>query len=130
MGLYRFCKYRVSFTEDTFETLRHLRHRFEVAADTLHPRWRTLLGIIGISNERRYTGHPHEWVVCGPGNEAIPLDQTYQYACSFVKRYMVLADRNSQWDKNFSYTHLDESVVDEDAWGEFGMRSTHSAQTL
>lgn len=30
MGLYRFCKYRVSFTEDTFQTLRSLRHRFEV----------------------------------------------------------------------------------------------------
>lgn len=73
MGLYRFCKYRVSFTEETFETLRRLRHRFEVAADTLHPRWRVLLGIIGESTARKYNGHPHDWVVNGPSNEAIPL---------------------------------------------------------
>lgn len=32
MGLYRFAKYRVSFTEETFATLRALRHRFEVSA--------------------------------------------------------------------------------------------------
>lgn len=73
MGLYRFCKYRVSFTEETFEILQALRHRFEVAADTLHPRWRILLGIVGESTTRKYAGHPHDWVVNGAGNEAIPL---------------------------------------------------------
>ena len=99
-GLYRFCKYRVSFTEETFEILRSLRHRFEVAADTLHPRWRQLFGIVGESPKRKYTGHPHDWVVCGPGNTAIPLPQTYY-----------------QWDKNFSYQHLDTSVIDQDYWG-------------
>lgn len=78
MGLYRFCKYRVSFTEETYQTLRSLRHRFEVAADCLHPRWRQLLAIVGEPLERKYEGHPHDWVVCGPGDEAIPLPVTYQ----------------------------------------------------
>ncbi|CAK1355292.1 SET domain-containing protein [Cercospora beticola] len=106
MGLYRFCKYRVSFTEDTFQTLRSLRHRFEVSADCLHPRWRSLLAIVGAPVERRYEGHPHGWVVCGPGDEAIPLPITYR-----------------QWDPNFTYTHLDESVIDEDAWGLYDPRT-------
>lgn len=105
-GLYRFCKYRVSFTEDTFQILRHLRHRFEVAADTLHPRWRILLSIVGGSNRPKYTGHPHDWVVNGPNDEAIPLPQTYH-----------------QWDRNFSYTHLHKSAVDEDAWGDYDPRT-------
>lgn len=68
MGLYRFCKYRVSFTEETFETLRALRHRFEVAADTLHPRWRILLGIVGEPTQPKYRGHPHDWVVRQPSS--------------------------------------------------------------
>lgn len=69
MGLYRFCKYRVSFTDETYQTLRSLRHRFEVAADTLHPHWRQLLGIIGGPIDRKYTGHPHdcEYTPCLPG---------------------------------------------------------------
>ncbi|KXS94450.1 hypothetical protein AC579_2987 [Pseudocercospora musae] len=106
MGLYRFCKYRVSFTEETFQQLRALRHRFEVAADCLHPRWRSLLAIVGAPVRRTYTGHPHDWVVCGPGHEALPLATTYQ-----------------QWDRNFSYTHLDESAIDEEAWGLFDPRT-------
>lgn len=106
MGLYRFCKYRVSFTDETFQTLKALRHRFEVAADTLHPRWRQLLAIIGGTTERKYTGHPHDWVVGSPSNEAVPLPQTYQ-----------------QWDKDFSYTHLDTCAIDEDAWGLFDPRT-------
>ncbi|KAF2173133.1 hypothetical protein M409DRAFT_17080 [Zasmidium cellare ATCC 36951] len=106
MGLYRFCKYRVSFTEETFQTLKGLRHRFEVAADTLHPRWRNLLAIVGIMEDRKYTGHPHDWVVCGPNDEPIPLPITYH-----------------QWDKSFSYNHLEESLIDEDAWGLFDPRT-------
>ncbi|KAK4554901.1 hypothetical protein LTR86_008049 [Recurvomyces mirabilis] len=104
-GLYRFCKYRVSFTEETFATLHMLRHRFEVAADTLHPRWRQLLGIIGGPTERKYNGHPHDHVVCGASNEAIPLPITYH-----------------QWDKHFAYEHLDESMIDEEVWGEYDPR--------
>lgn len=107
MGLYRFCKYRVAFTDETtFQTLRSLRHRFEVAADTLHPRWRTLLAIVGAPTERKYVGHPHDWVVCGPGDEALYLPTTYR-----------------QWDENFTYTHLDECAIDEDAWGFFDPRT-------
>ena len=106
MGLYRFCKYRVSFTEETFSTLRALRHRFEVAADTLHPRWRSLLAIVGAPTERKYHGHPHDWVVCAPGDIAIPLAPTYH-----------------QWDPNFSYNHLDESAIDEDTWGLYDPRT-------
>ncbi|EGP91172.1 uncharacterized protein MYCGRDRAFT_89242 [Zymoseptoria tritici IPO323] len=106
MGLYRFCKYRVSFTEETFQTLRSLRHRFEVAADTLHPRWRSLLAIVDAPIQRKYTGHPHDWVVCGPADQAIPLPVTYH-----------------KWDLNFHYTHLDESCIDEDAWGLFDPRT-------
>lgn len=105
MGLYRFCKYRVSFTEEAFQVFRSLRHRFEVAADTLHPRWRQLLSIVGHSTERKYSGHPHDWVVAGANNEALPLPSTY-----------------SQWDKDFSYTHLDSAAIDETAWGLFDPR--------
>lgn len=105
MGLYRFCKYRVSFTEEAFQVFRALRHRFEVAADTLHPRWRQLLSIVGHSTERKYTGHPHDWVVAAPSNEALPLGTTY-----------------TQWDKDFSYTHLDSAAIDEAAWGLFDPR--------
>ena len=110
MGLYRFCKYRVSFTEETFDTLRGLRHRFEVAADTLHPRWRILLGIVGESAQPLYRGHPHDWVVNGPGNQAIPLPKTYH-----------------QWDQNFTYNHLDNSIVDTEAWGDYDPRIGKSA---
>ena len=105
-GLYRFCKYRKDLTEEAFQTLRHLRHRFEVAADTLHPHWRVLLSLVGGSTEPKYSGHPHDWVVNGPGDEAIPLPQTYR-----------------QWDENFSYTHLDSSVVNQEIWGDFDPRT-------
>jgi hypothetical protein len=95
----------VAFTEDTYQKLRALRHRFEVAADTLHPRWRQLLGIIGGPTERRYTGHPHSWVVGGPTHEPNPLPVTYH-----------------QWDQDFHYTHLEESSIDEEVWGQYDPR--------
>lgn len=112
MGLYRFCKYRVSFNEESFQAFRALRHRFEVAADTLHPRWRQLLGIVGAPTERKYTGHPHDYVIGGANNEAIPLATTYQ-----------------QWDKDFSYTHLDTCQIDEEAWGLYDPRVVQAAPT-
>ncbi|KAK5745429.1 hypothetical protein LTS12_023109 [Elasticomyces elasticus] len=104
-GLYRFCKYRVYFTDETFETLKVLRHRFEVAADTIHPHWRQLLSVIGECAKQNYAGHPHDWVVAGPGNEAIPLPSTYH-----------------QWDKDFSYTHLEEPDIDVEVFGDFDPR--------
>lgn len=112
MGLYRFCKYRVSFNEETFQALRALRHRFEVAADTLHPRWRQLLSIVGCPTERIYNGHPHDYVIGLPNNEAIPLSITYH-----------------KWDKDFSYTHLDTCQIDEEAWGLYDPRVEHPAHT-
>ncbi|OQO03182.1 hypothetical protein B0A48_11437 [Cryoendolithus antarcticus] len=105
MGLYRFCKYRVAFTEETFEVLRSLRHRFEVAADTMHTNWRQLLTIVNGPTTRRYTGHMHSHVVCGPHDETIDLPITYH-----------------QWDKDFSYQHLNESCIDEEAWGNYDPR--------
>ncbi|TKA78210.1 hypothetical protein B0A55_03769 [Friedmanniomyces simplex] len=109
MGLYRFCKYRSSFADTTFKTLKILEHRFEVAADTLHPRWRQLLGILGGPTERKYVGHPHDWVVAGPANEALPLPETYH-----------------QWDKDFSYTHLDDANIDVEVWGTSDPRTVSS----
>lgn len=112
-GLYRFCKYRaVAFTEDTFSILKMLRPRFEVAADTLHPNWRHLTSIVGAPTERKYPGHPHDWVVGGPYNEPVPLASTYMHL-----------------DPEFTYTHLDGSVVDEEAWGLFDPRVIHPADT-
>ncbi|KAJ9650988.1 hypothetical protein H2201_009291, partial [Coniosporium apollinis] len=99
IGLYRFCKYRIGFSKEAMQRLQSLRRRFEVAADTLHPHWRELLSIIGEPSERVYDGHPHDWVV-SEKNEPIPLRQTYL-----------------QWDPNFTFKHLEESVIDEDAWG-------------
>jgi hypothetical protein len=112
MGLYRFCKYRVSFDDESFQAFRVLKHRFEVAADTLHPRWRQLLGIVGAPMERKYTGHPHDYVIGMPNNEAIPLSVTYQ-----------------QWDKDFSYVHLDTCQVDEEAWGLYDPRMVHNTRS-
>lgn len=125
VGLYRFCKYRARFMEETTQTLRALRHRFEVAADTLHPQWRVLLGIIGETTARKYTGHPHDWVVSGPDDEAIPL-------C--VRRIRLLEARPvpltisrpqtyPQWNGHFSYTHIGQSLLDEGAWGRYDPRT-------
>ncbi|KAL1306204.1 hypothetical protein AAFC00_004302 [Neodothiora populina] len=99
MGIYRFCKYRVEFTAEAMQTIRRLRSRFEVAADTLHPRWREMLSIVDAASPRLYTGHPHDWVV-SDYEEPVPLAQTYL-----------------EWDPNFTFTHLDTSVVDVHAWG-------------
>lgn len=65
-----------------------------------------LLGIVGASTEPKYRGHPHDWVVNGPDGEAIPLAPTYH-----------------QWDPNFSYKHIEHSVVDEGAWGDYDPRN-------
>lgn len=129
MGLYRFCKYRVSFTEETFETLKALRHRFEVAADTLHPRWRVLLGIIGHSTARKYSGHPHDWVVNGPNNEAIPLyvllSRTINANAPSTNIVFVRysAETYHKWDRNFSYHHIEASIIDVEAWGPYDPRT-------
>lgn len=100
MGIYRFCKYRVDFDKDAMRRLRNLRKRLEVAADTLHPHWRQLLVIVGESQTLQYPGHPHEWVVFEDGSDPVPLRQTYH-------------DRDPYW----TFEHIDESIVDDSAWG-------------
>lgn len=100
MGIYRFCKYRIGFDKESMQRLRNLRPAMEIAADTLHPQWRQLLTVLGESSERLYQGHQHDWVVQLDGNHPIPLRNTYL-----------------QWDPQFSYRQLDESIVDEAVWG-------------
>ncbi|ORY14886.1 hypothetical protein BCR34DRAFT_598798 [Clohesyomyces aquaticus] len=99
MGIYRFCKYRVSFDRDAMRRLRSLRNRLEVAADTLHPNWRQLLSIVGESPALRYTGHPHDWVVFEDGSDPVPLGSAYL-----------------QYDPHFTFENVDESIIDEHAW--------------
>ncbi len=98
-GIYRFCKYRVGFGNSLATRLERLRSSLEVAADTIHPEWRQLLGIIGQESQIIYSGHPHDWVVCDAG-KPIPLKSTY-----------------TQWDPDFQFTHLEDSMVDQAAWG-------------
>ncbi|KAK7911120.1 hypothetical protein PG985_013601 [Apiospora marii] len=100
MGIYRFCKYRVGFDHDSLARLRSLRPALEVAADTLHPHWRQLLAVVGESPARLYGGHPHDWVVALDGTAPVPLRNTYL-----------------QWDPDFTYRQIDESVIDHAAWG-------------
>ena len=104
MGLYRYCKYRIDFTPEALSKLDTMRSAFEVAADTLHPQWRQLLSIVDEPTLIRYTGHPHDWVVSEQG--AVPLRETYL-----------------QWDPEFTYEHLPDSIVNEDAWGDYDPRS-------
>ena len=100
MGIYRFCKYRVGFSDNATRRLRNVRKRLEVAADTLHPHWRQVLAIVGEPSTLQYPGHPHEWVVFEDGTDPIPLRQTY-------------LDHN----RCFAFEHIDESIIDESAWG-------------
>ncbi|KAI5204985.1 SET domain-containing protein [Aureobasidium subglaciale] len=99
MGIYRFCKYRIGFDPESMAILRRTRTRFEVAADTLHPHWRDMLTIVGDTSPRVYTGHPHDWVV-SDHDDPVSLKQTYL-----------------QYDPNFSFTHMDSSIVDSYAFG-------------
>ncbi|KAH7033077.1 uncharacterized protein B0I36DRAFT_407689 [Microdochium trichocladiopsis] len=100
MGIYRFCKYRIGFDKDSLQRLRNLRPALEVAADTMHPHWRQLLTVVDLPTQPMYTGHRHDWVVFPDGSVPVPLHTTYL-----------------QWDVNFNYKHIDESVVDEQQWG-------------
>ncbi|KAF2637272.1 DEAD-domain-containing protein [Massarina eburnea CBS 473.64] len=99
MGIYRFCKYRVDFDKDAMRRLQNLRKRLEVAADTLHPNWRQILSVIGVSCRIEYPGHPHDWVVFEDGKDPVPLRSTYV-----------------QQDPYFDFEQLDESIIDESVW--------------
>ncbi|PGH26750.1 hypothetical protein AJ80_01514 [Polytolypa hystricis UAMH7299] len=93
-GVYRICKYRTGFDEGLTPRLKQLRSSFEVAADTLHPQWRDFLEIIGQQSPRRYSGHPHDWVIMTTG-PAVKLSATY-----------------ARMIPDFSFRFIDESVVD------------------
>lgn len=100
-GIYRFCKYRLGFDEDAMNSLESLKLRSEVAADTLQPQWRQLLSLVGESTQLRWRGHPHDWTVSMKKEESpLPLAVTYK-----------------QWDPNFAYKNLEDSLVDTDQWG-------------
>ena len=101
-GLYRYCKYRVGFTSEAFRYLQRYQARFQVAADTIHPRWRDLLTIVGQTGPAKYTGHPHDWVIVDD-DAAISLKQSYL-----------------EWNADFTYEHLEDSVLDDDKWASGG----------
>jgi len=111
MGIYRFCKYRNCFTETAMQDLQRLQSRFEVAADTLHPKWRQLLTVVGETSERKYPGHPHDWAV-SQTNSPISLRQTYL-----------------RWNPQFEFEHLDQSIIDGDSWDDVDPRGTLTAQS-
>lgn len=80
--------------------LRSMQQRFEVAADTIHPNWRQMLTVIGENSQPKYFGHHHDWVV-SKDEDPIPLRETYL-----------------QWNPDFSFEHLQQSVVDHTKWYE------------
>lgn len=99
-GIYRYCKYRSGFDAAATQKLRAMRLRAEVAADTLQPQWRQLLACVEQPTEVRWVGHPHDWTVSLlDGIEPLHLPVTYH-----------------QWDVNFSYKQIEESIIDEDKW--------------
>ncbi|KAL8727035.1 MAG: hypothetical protein Q9166_006333 [cf. Caloplaca sp. 2 TL-2023] len=106
-GIYSTCKYRIGFEDGLLQRLTKLRTSLEVAADTLHPAWRQLLAPIGRCTQRRYTGHPHDWVV-DSDKDAIPLSSTYQ-----------------QWDPDFTFEHLEQCTID-DCWHGQDPRCVHT----
>lgn len=106
-GIYSTCKYRIGFEEGLMQRLTKLRTAIEVAADTLHPAWRQLLAPIAQNTQRRYAGHPHDWVVSAD-KTALPLSSTYQ-----------------QWDPEFAFEHLEECTID-NCWGGRDPRRVHT----
>jgi hypothetical protein len=104
-GIYRFCKYRVGFDAAAISRLTNLGPRFEVVADTLQPQWRELLQFVQAPTCRKYTGHPHDWVVHRRGGDPLPLASTYH-----------------RWDPDFTFEHMRESIIDDDAWEEYDPR--------
>lgn len=106
-GIYSTCKYRIGFEDGLIQRLSKLQTCIEVAADTLHPDWRRLLATVGQSTERRYTGHPHDWVVSAD-KTATSLASTYQ-----------------QWDPKFSFDHLEECIIDS-CWQDRDPRHVYS----
>ncbi|KAL2074332.1 hypothetical protein VTL71DRAFT_8110 [Oculimacula yallundae] len=110
-GIYRFCKYRGGFGKNLATRLDRLRPSLEVAADTLHPEWRKLLSLIGQESQTLYSGHPHDWVV-SDGMSPVALKSTY-----------------TQWYPDFKFTHIEDSVLDQELWGRDDPRSISGTNT-
>lgn len=100
MGLYRLCKYRIGLDQKGLDALKCLKSRLEVAADTIHPQWRQLLFLVGEDTRCVFHGHPHDWAVDLHGSHPVPLRSTY-----------------IESDPFFTFEHLDDSVIDRQAWG-------------
>jgi hypothetical protein len=107
-GIYRFCKYRVGFDTAAISRLTNLGPRFEVVADTLHPQWRELLQFVQAPTCRKYTGQPHDWVVHRCGGDPLSLASTYH-----------------RWDPGFTFEHLRESIIDDNASREHDPRQVN-----
>lgn len=104
-GIYRFCKYRsLGCNTDAIAKLKAFRTRIEVAADTLKPQWRQLLLLVGESTQRHWHGHPHDWVV-SKRKDPVPLSITYR-----------------QWDPNFTFTNISESIIDKEQFPDYDPR--------
>ncbi|EPS31287.1 hypothetical protein PDE_06242 [Penicillium oxalicum 114-2] len=101
-GVYRFCKYRIGFKDGLTTRLRHIASSLEVAADTLHPGWRDLLRIVSPDEQRRYFGHPHEWVTVDTG-PPLPLNSTYSHL---------------SLPEGFQFEFVDDCVLDYDIFGQ------------
>ncbi|RDW83375.1 hypothetical protein BP5796_04866 [Coleophoma crateriformis] len=97
-GIYRFCKYRTGFLKDSTVRFNSIRSSLEVAADTLHPGWRQVLSVLGASMPPKYHGHPHDWVM---STEEAPRRLRECYP-----------------DQDFQFEHIEESVLDQEAWGD------------
>ncbi|KAJ6134484.1 SET domain-containing protein [Penicillium sp. IBT 18751x] len=100
-GVYRLCKYRIGFNDGLATRLRHIASSLEVAADTLHPGWRDLLRIVNQNEQRRYSGHPHEWVTVDSG-PALPLKNTYSHL---------------SLPGGFNFEFVNDCVIDQEVFG-------------
>lgn len=101
-GVYNVCKYRAGGWKDgIFDELDQLRDAIELAADTLQPEWRRLIGVLfgsdnGMVTPRGWVNqHPHSWVI-GLDGIPVPLGDTYR--------------------GGLEYELIETSVVDEEAW--------------
>jgi ATP-dependent RNA helicase DDX49/DBP8 len=103
-GIYRFCKYRMGFDDEAIAKLRSLRTRIEVAADCLQPQWRQTLSLVGVSTQRIYRGHPHDWVV-SKKRDPIPLPWTYRHL-----------------ENPLIFEQIRYSVIDSSIWGTYDPR--------
>lgn len=110
-GIYSTCKYHIGFDDGLLQRLKRIKMSLEVDADTLHPRWRQLLYPVGVCTQRRYTDHPHDWVVDGE-KKAIPLATTYR-----------------QWDPDFTFQHLERCTID-DCWSGQDPRRVYTGDTF